>query len=67
MATVEVLPFPDVPQALFKPIIDNATVKRKLESIDFDPDQHLVFEPPANVLLMTDIGYSEDTGYVYSV
>lgn len=62
MATAEVLPLPDVPQALFKPIIENTTVKRKLKNVEFDPDQHLIFEAPNKSLLMTDIGYSEDTG-----
>jgi hypothetical protein len=28
----------------------------------FDPATHITFTPPDNVLLMTDLGYEEDTG-----
>lgn len=62
MATAEVLPPVAPPKALFKPIIKNEDVKRKLEYVEFDPAQHIAFEPPESIVLMTDIGYTEETG-----
>ena len=62
MATVDVLPQPPLPKSSFKPIIQNAAAKRTLANVEFDPDQHLAFEEPENIIMMTDIGYSEDTG-----
>ena len=62
MATADVLRFPSVPKALFKPIIESSALKHKLENVEFDPDQHLRYEPPKSTILMTDIGYMEDTG-----
>ena len=62
MATADVLPLPAMPKALFKPIIEGKSVKRKLENVEFDPAQHLAFEPPESILMMADIGYTEDTG-----
>jgi hypothetical protein len=62
MATAEILQQPEMPKALFKPIIEGNIGKRKLENVEFDPAQHLAFEAPENVLMMTDIGYTEDTG-----
>lgn len=51
-----------MPTPSFKPIIDNLAAKRKLANVKFDPDQHLTFEEPESIVLMTDIGYSEKTG-----
>jgi hypothetical protein len=62
MATADVMHFPGVPKALFKPIIENTAVKHKLQKIEFDPDQHLLYESPERTILMTDIGYKESTG-----
>ena len=62
MATADVIPPPEMPKSLFKPIIETRTVKRRLENVEFDPAQHLAFEPPERILMMTDIGYTEDTG-----
>lgn len=46
----------------FKPIIKNGATKRKLAGIDFDPKQHLAYQPPESIIMMKDIGYAEDTG-----
>ncbi|KAK0258453.1 hypothetical protein LTS09_006712 [Friedmanniomyces endolithicus] len=62
MATAAVMPQPGLPKAAFKPIIQGQATKRKLEHVDFDPRQHLAFEEPQSIVMMRDIGYSEDTG-----
>lgn len=63
MATATVMTQPGLPKAAFKPIIQtNASTKRKLETMHFDPQQHLAFEQPESVVMMKDIGYSETTG-----
>ena len=62
MATADVLRFSSVPKALFKPIIESSAFKHKLDNVEFDPGQHLRYEPPKSTILMTGIGYKEDTG-----
>ncbi|KAK1071214.1 hypothetical protein LTR74_003595 [Friedmanniomyces endolithicus] len=62
MATAAVIPQPGLPKAAFKPIIQGQATKRKLEHVNFDPRQHLAFEEPQSIVMMKDIGYSEDTG-----
>ncbi|KAK3629341.1 hypothetical protein LTR56_018116 [Elasticomyces elasticus] len=63
MATASVMPMPGLPTAAFKPIIvQSQAMKRKLEHVDFTPREHLAFEEPESVLMMTDIGFCEDTG-----
>jgi hypothetical protein len=62
MATADVMPPPAMPKRTFKPIIDGRSVKRQLPNVEFDPVQHLAFEPPESILMMTDIGYTKDTG-----
>ena len=62
MATAEEYPQPTMSMLAFRPIIDNQAVKQKLSNIQFDPDQHLAYEEPEQIIKMTDIGYSEDTG-----
>ena len=62
MAAADVMQLSGVPRALFRPIIENSAVKNKLQKIDFHPDRHLLYEPPKSTILMTDIGYKEDTG-----
>ncbi|TKA43056.1 hypothetical protein B0A54_06004 [Friedmanniomyces endolithicus] len=65
MATAAVMPQPGLPKAAFKPIIQGQATKRKLEHVDFDPRQHLAFEEPQSIVMMRDIGYSEDTDWSY--
>lgn len=62
MATADVLSQSQMPKPSFRPIITGQASKRKLENVEFNPKQHLAFEEPESVLMMTDIGYSEDTG-----
>ena len=62
MTTADALHHPILPKTNFKPIIENHAVKRKLANVGFDPEQHLAYEEPENILMMTDIGYPEDTG-----
>lgn len=62
MATVDVFPPATMPKCLFKPIIESRAVEGRLENDEFNPAQHLAFEPPTSVLMMTDIGYDKDTG-----
>ncbi|KAK5122458.1 hypothetical protein LTR85_004042 [Meristemomyces frigidus] len=62
MATATVLATPALPKATFKPIIQNQNGKRKLQNVSFDPREHLTYEQPEGVIMMKDIGYSEDTG-----
>ncbi|TKA75184.1 hypothetical protein B0A55_05170 [Friedmanniomyces simplex] len=56
------MPAPGLPKAVFKPIIQSQATKRKLEHVDFDPLEHLALEEPKSIVMMKDIGYSEDTG-----
>ncbi len=62
MATAAVMPQPGLPKAAFKPIIQGSATKRKFEHVNFDPRQHLAFEEPQSIVMMKEIGYSEDTG-----
>ncbi|GAB1737645.1 hypothetical protein NU219Hw_g2060t1 [Hortaea werneckii] len=67
MATAAVAsqpPMPTGPVAApsFKPIINNAATKRKLEKAEFDPKKHLAYKEPESILSMENIGYSKDTG-----
>lgn len=63
MATASVMTAPAMPKPTFKPIISNSTpVKRKHGHVEFEPQQHLAFEEPESVVMMKDIGYSENTG-----
>jgi len=63
MATAAILVPPAVtPQPRYEPIISSTFVKRKLQHALFDPEQHLAYEPPRNIVMMKEIGYSEDTG-----
>ncbi|KAK1061005.1 hypothetical protein LTR33_012792 [Friedmanniomyces endolithicus] len=62
MATAAVMPQPGLPKAAFKPIIQGWAGKRKFEHVNFDPRQHLAFEEPQSIVMMKEIGYSEDTG-----
>ena len=62
MATADVLHQPEIPQALFKPVIQKQGTKRKLDDVEFHPDQHLAFEQPKRIITMSEIGYDEGTG-----
>lgn len=62
MAAADVMTAPAMPKPTFRPIIRNTATKRKLVNVDFDPKVHLAFEPPEQILMMEDIGYSETTG-----
>ena len=61
MATADVLPQSQMPKPSFRPILTGQASKRKLENVEFNSKQHLVFEEPESVLMMTDIGtYSDE-------
>ena len=50
-------------QPTFRPIINNTTSSlRQPEYIEFDPKHHLAYDPPERIIMMKDIGYSQDTG-----
>lgn len=54
---------PPIKKSAFSPIIKtNAATKRKLETMNFDPKQHLAYEQPKDIIMMEDIGYAKDTG-----
>jgi hypothetical protein len=53
---------PTSPAASFQPIIEAVTSTPSKPKEMFDPTKHITFTPPDNVLLMTDLGYSEDRG-----
>lgn len=65
MATVDVQHQPGMPKRGSrgsKPIIEAAAAaKRKLDG-EFNPQTHLAFKAPSEVIMMKDLGYAEDTG-----
>jgi len=63
MATTTVQkPVGAFPKSSYQPIIERAVQKQFTAVPEFDPTQHLAFEPPPSILLMKDIGYTENTG-----
>jgi hypothetical protein len=50
------------PTASSKSTIEAVTSKTSPPEEKFDPTKHITFTPPDKVLLMEDLGYSEDTG-----
>ncbi|KAL1302255.1 hypothetical protein AAFC00_002676 [Neodothiora populina] len=51
-----------MPKATFEPIVQATSAKRKAVDADFDPKTHIQFKPPPEIIKMTDLGFSEDTG-----
>ncbi|KAF1355076.1 hypothetical protein BDV97DRAFT_289886 [Delphinella strobiligena] len=51
-----------MPKAAFRPIIQEASAKRKAIDVDFDPKRHIQFKPPPEIMMMKDLGYADDTG-----
>lgn len=63
MATAAVMLQAPTPKPTFEPIIARSDdLKRTPDNVVFDPKQHLTFEPPEHIHMMTDIGYSENLG-----
>lgn len=62
MASADVVAFPGMPKAAFRPIIKDVSAKRKADSGDFNPKQHIEFKPPPEIIMMRDLGFAEDTG-----
>lgn len=62
MASADVLTHPGMPKAVFKPIIQEPSAKRKAVDADFDPKKHIDFKPPPEIIMMKDLGFAEDTG-----
>jgi hypothetical protein len=63
MAAVATQRVPALPRPNFKPIIEHVAVQKKTPSaIKFDPKKHLAYETPSKIVMMKDIGYSEDAG-----
>ena len=62
MAATDVRMHPGMPKATFNPIIQEAPVKRKGGHVDFDPEEHIEFKPPTEVITMKDLGFVNDIG-----
>nr|POE63485.1 hypothetical protein CFP56_04388 [Quercus suber] len=62
MAAADVMAMPVMPMPSYKPIIDRTVGSHQNNNIKFDPKEHLAFEPPSQVVMMKDIGYSETAG-----
>ncbi|KAF2710573.1 hypothetical protein K504DRAFT_265874 [Pleomassaria siparia CBS 279.74] len=63
MATVATQRVSALPRPNFRPIIEQASLKKSTPgAIKFDPKKHLAFTPPTKVTTMEEIGYAEDTG-----
>ena len=62
MAAVGVLAQPAMPKQTFKPSIQEASAKQKAGNADFDPKRHIDFKPPSEIVMMKDLGFTEDTG-----
>ena len=45
---------------MYKPIIEQATSDRS--SVEFDPDKHIAYKPPPQIVTMEEIGYPKDKG-----
>lgn len=55
-------PMPTARKPSFKPIIENSAARQQLATLEFDPKEHLAYKAPEEIIMMKDIGYSEDTG-----
>ena len=62
MAAADVMTQPGLPTASFRPIIESSALKDDLTDLKFDPQRHIAYEAPESIMMMTDIGYEEDTG-----
>jgi len=63
MAAVATQRAPALPRPSVKPIIEHISVQKQTPSaVEFDPKVHLAYTPPPQIVMMKDIGYSEDTG-----
>lgn len=54
--TISVLPRPH-----YQPNLEQPTVSKKFP-VKFDPQRHLAYTPPSQIIMMKDIGYPEGTG-----
>lgn len=63
MASATVVEQPTNAGPAFKPIIDDsAAIKLAAERIDFEPQKHIAFEEPEQIVSMRDIGHPETRG-----
>lgn len=63
MAAVATQRVAALPRPTFKPIIEHAATQKQAQvSVEFDPNKHLAYTPPSQIIMMKDIGYAEDTG-----
>lgn len=63
MASATTMEKPTQATPAFRPIIDDATaIHLANERIDFEPQKHLAFEEPEQIVTMKDIGYPESRG-----
>lgn len=53
---------PAAATSYFQPIIATEALQNKQDDEPFDAGKHMAYKPPPEVIKMTDIGYSEDTG-----
>ena len=61
MAAAVVQTQPRLPRPHFKPVIEQFVLKRQTKP-NFDPKERLAYERPKEIIMMRDIGFSEDTG-----
>lgn len=61
MAAVDIQSQPTMPKRTFKPIIENSS-KRKQGHVEFDPQEHLAFKEPPDLITMEELGYAKDVG-----
>lgn len=62
MAATNVQAQPAMQNWSFEPIIQPVIGKQESDSVDFDPKEHIAFEPPTTIIKMKDLGFDEDTG-----
>jgi len=54
---------PNLPKRAFRPIIETNALPRVNKAPEkFNPQKHLTFSPPEEIIHMTDIGYPADAG-----
>lgn len=51
-----------MPSIIYEPIIDGYRSSSKAARVEFNPDKHLAFDPPASTLTWEDLGYPKDHG-----
>ncbi|KAH7132109.1 hypothetical protein B0J11DRAFT_503291 [Dendryphion nanum] len=63
MAAVATQPVSVLPRPHYQPIIEQPVAQKQAHNVvKFDPKKHIAHTPPSQIIMMKDIGYSENTG-----